>query len=53
MAHDWPRTKAYLCKRNQENKQEQVEHNQNYVDYELGSNKMMNDDVVRWQKWSK
>jgi hypothetical protein len=28
--------KAYPCKRNQEHKQEQEEHNQNCVDYELG-----------------
>jgi hypothetical protein len=38
-------TKAYPCKRNQEHKQEQVEHNQNYVDYEFGSHKPMNDEL--------
>jgi hypothetical protein len=38
--------KAYLCKRNQERKQEQIERNQNYVDYELGSHKPMNDELV-------
>jgi hypothetical protein len=35
-------TKVYPCKRNQEHKQEQVEHNQTCVDYELGSHKPMN-----------
>jgi hypothetical protein len=35
-------TKGYPYKRNQEHKQEQVERNQNYVDYELGSHKPMN-----------
>jgi hypothetical protein len=38
-------TKAYPCKCNQEHKQEQVEHNQNYVDYELGSHKPMNGEL--------
>jgi hypothetical protein len=38
-------TKTYPCKRNQEHKQEQVEHNQNCVDYELGSHKPMNDEL--------
>jgi hypothetical protein len=38
--------KAYPCKRNQEHKQEQIESNQNYVDYELGSHKLMNDELV-------
>jgi hypothetical protein len=33
--------KAYPCKHNQEHKQEHVEHNQNCVDYELGSHKPM------------
>jgi hypothetical protein len=37
--------KAYPCKRNQEHKQEQVERNQNCVDYELGSHKLMNDEL--------
>jgi hypothetical protein len=36
---------AYPCKRNQEHKQEQEEHNQNYVDYVLGSHKPMNDKL--------
>jgi hypothetical protein len=36
--------KAYPCKRNQE----QEECNQNCVDYELGSHKLMDDDTVRW-----
>jgi hypothetical protein len=36
---------AYPCKRNQEYKQEQVERNQNCVDYELGSHKPMNDEL--------
>jgi hypothetical protein len=40
---------AYPCKRNQEHKQEQEEHNQNCVDHELGSHKPMNDNIVRWQ----
>jgi hypothetical protein len=38
--------KAYPCKRNQEHKQVHVEHNQNIVDYELGSHKPMNDYIV-------
>jgi hypothetical protein len=38
---------AYPCKRNQEHKQEQEEHNQNCVDHELGSHKPMNDNIVR------
>jgi hypothetical protein len=38
--------KAYPCKRNQEHKQEQKERNQKCVDYELGSNKPMNGDIV-------
>jgi hypothetical protein len=46
-------TKAYPCKLNQEHKQKQVEHNQNCVDYELGSHKPMNDDIVWWHIWSK
>ena len=33
---------AYPNKHNQEQKQEQVKRNQNYVDYELGSHKPMN-----------
>jgi hypothetical protein len=37
--------KDYPCKRNQEHKQEQVERNQNCVDYELGSHKPMNDEL--------
>jgi hypothetical protein len=28
--------KAYPCKRNQEHKQEQEKHNENYIDYEVG-----------------
>jgi hypothetical protein len=36
--------KAYLCKHNQEPKQEFEEPNQNCVDYELGSYKPMNDN---------
>jgi hypothetical protein len=44
--------KAYPCKRNQEHKQEQEEHNQSCVDYELESHKLMSDDTVRWQIWS-
>jgi hypothetical protein len=39
--------KAYPCKRNQEHKQEQEEHNQSCVDYELESHKLMSDDTVR------
>jgi hypothetical protein len=39
--------KAYPYKRNQEHKQEQEECNQNFVDYELGYHKSMNDDPVR------
>jgi hypothetical protein len=39
--------KAYLCKHNQEHKQEHEEHNQNYVDQEVGFYKPMNDDIVR------
>jgi hypothetical protein len=38
-------TKACPCKHNQEHKQEQVEHNQNCVDYELGSHKPMNNEL--------
>jgi hypothetical protein len=34
------------CKRNQEHEQEQKERNQNCVDYELGSHKLMNGDTV-------
>jgi hypothetical protein len=45
--------KAYPCKRNQEHKQEQIEHNQNCIDHEVGSHKPMNDDIVRWHIWSK
>jgi hypothetical protein len=37
--------KDYPYKRNQEHKQVQVERNQNYVDYELGSHKPMNDEL--------
>jgi hypothetical protein len=39
--------KAYLCKRNEEHKQEQVERNQNRVDHEVGSHNPMKDDIVR------
>jgi hypothetical protein len=46
-------TKAYPCKRNQEHKQEQEEHNQNWVDYELGSHKPMKNNTVQWQIWFK
>jgi hypothetical protein len=45
--------KAYPYKRNKEYKQEQEEHNQNHVDYELGSHKLMNNNIIRWQIWSK
>jgi hypothetical protein len=45
--------KAYPCKHNQEHKQEQEKHNENYIDYEVGSHKPMNDDIVRWHIWSK
>jgi hypothetical protein len=45
--------KAYTWKRNQEHKQEQEEHNQNCIDYEVGSHKPINDYIVRWQIWSK
>jgi hypothetical protein len=37
--------KVYPSKRNQEHKQEQVEHNKKCVDYELGFHKLMNDEV--------
>jgi hypothetical protein len=40
-------TKAYPCKRNTEHKQEQEEHNQNYVDHEVGLHKPMNDDTIQ------
>jgi hypothetical protein len=39
--------KAYPYKRNQEHNQGQEGCNQNCVDYELGSHKLMNDDTVR------
>jgi hypothetical protein len=39
--------KAYTWKRNQEHKQEQEEHNQNCIDYEVGSHKPINDYIVR------
>jgi hypothetical protein len=45
--------KAYPCKHNQEHKQEQEECNQDYVDYELGSHKLMNNNIVRWHIWYK
>jgi hypothetical protein len=45
--------KAYPCKRNQEHKQEQEEHNQNCIDHEVGSHKPMNSNTVQWQIWSK
>jgi hypothetical protein len=45
--------KAYPCMCNQKHKQEQEEHNQNCIDYELGSHKPMNGDIVRWQNESK
>jgi hypothetical protein len=41
----------YKC--NQEHKQEREEHNQNCIDYEVGSHKLMNGDTVLWQIWSK
>jgi hypothetical protein len=41
-------TKAYPYKRNQEHKQELEERNQNYIDHEVGSHKLMNDDTVQW-----
>jgi hypothetical protein len=28
-------------------------HNQNCIDHEVGSQKPINDDTVRWQIWSK
>ena len=37
--------KAYPCKRNQEHKQERAERNQNCVEHELGSHKLMNDEL--------
>jgi hypothetical protein len=40
--------KAYPFKLTQEHKHEQ-EHNQNCVNYEVGSHKLMNDDIVQWQ----
>ena len=46
-------TKAYPCKHNEEHKQEQEEHNQNYVDHEVGLCKLMNDDTIQRQIWSK
>jgi hypothetical protein len=39
-------TKAYPSKCNQEHKQVQEECNQNCVDYELGSHKPMNNNIV-------
>jgi hypothetical protein len=39
--------KAYPCMCNKKHKQEQEEHNQNCIDYELGSHKPMNGDIVR------
>jgi hypothetical protein len=45
--------KTYPCKRNHEHKQEQEENNQNYIDHQVGSHKLMNDVTVRWQIWSK
>jgi hypothetical protein len=39
--------KAYPCKLNQENNQEQEEHNQNFIDYDVVSHKPMNGDIVR------
>jgi hypothetical protein len=38
--------KSYSCKHNQEHKQEHVERNQNCVDYELGSHKSMNGELI-------
>jgi hypothetical protein len=46
-------TKAYPCKRNQDNKQEREERNQNYIDHEMGSHKPMIGDIVRWHIWPK
>jgi hypothetical protein len=46
-------TDAYPCNRNQEHKKELEEHNQNCVDYEVGSHKPMNNDTISWQIWSK
>jgi hypothetical protein len=37
--------KAYPYKRNQEHKQEQVEHNQKCVDHDVGFNKLMHDEL--------
>jgi hypothetical protein len=44
--------KAYPCKCNQEHKQEQ-DMQSNKLGYEMGSNKPMNSDTVRWQIASK
>jgi hypothetical protein len=38
---------AYPCKHNQKHKQGQDEHNQNCIDHEVGSHKLMNVDTVR------
>jgi hypothetical protein len=39
--------KTYPYKHNQEHKQEQEEHNQNCIDYEVGPHKSVNDDIVQ------
>jgi hypothetical protein len=44
--------KAYLCKRNQEHKQEQ-EMRSNRLDYEVESHKPTNGDTIWWQIGSK
>jgi hypothetical protein len=54
VTHEWPRhlaTKAYPCKRNQEHKEERKEHNQNCIDYKLGSHKPMNDIKTQTLMW--
>jgi hypothetical protein len=51
MTHEWPCREGLSCKRNQEQKQEQEEHNQNCIDHEVRSHKPMNDDIVWWQIW--